>query len=55
MSIAKFTWKEYGLSIQDLKFSTLPQQLLEYEEMMMIANDYEIASHEDSKPPRSKG
>lgn len=50
MTLAKFTFKNYGVTLHDLKYRTLPRDLFEYEELMHIHNDYEYANYEDTKP-----
>ena len=52
MTIARYTWKEWGVSLNDLKYKTLPQQVLQYEEMMHVSRDYEYAEHKDNEPPK---
>lgn len=50
MAVGKFTWKNYGISLHHLKYHTLPEDFLQYEEMMFIHNDYEYAHYKDTEP-----
>ena len=52
MTIAKYTWKHYGISLHDLKHNTLPMNVLQYEEMMHISRDYECAEYKDNEPKK---
>lgn len=52
MSLARYTWKTWGVSLTTLEHNTSVEQLLEYEEMMHVAGDYEYASYEDNKPKK---
>ncbi len=54
MTIAKYTWKEYGVSLPDLKYRTLPQQVLQYEEEMYISRDYQYAGNKDNEANQPK-
>lgn len=47
MTVSRFTWKNYGISLPELKYKTLPTDFFHYEEMMYMQNDYEFASHKD--------
>lgn len=49
IGVGRFTWKNYGLSLYDLKYRTLPEDFFQYEEMMNIHNDYELADVKDSE------
>lgn len=50
MSVAKYTWKNWGISLPDLKHKTTPAQFFEYEEMSNVTNDYEQAGYKDNQP-----
>lgn len=52
MTIAKFTWKHYGITLPDLKYRTLPVDILNYENEMYISRDYEYADHKDNEPKK---
>ena len=50
MLIAEYTRKKWGISLPELKHNTLPQDILQYEERMLINRDYEYAEYKDNEP-----
>lgn len=48
--VAKYTWKNYGISYQQLMHDSHIEEYLDWEEEMLMNQDYEIAQYEDTKP-----
>ena len=49
LNLSKFTWKTYGVSIEDLQYNCLPAKVWMYEDLMNASNDYEYAIHRDQE------
>jgi hypothetical protein len=50
--VAAFTWKKWGINLEQLKSTTTLEQFKDYEEIMHVENDYEYATMKDTAPPQ---
>ena len=48
--MAKYAYKNFGLDFYQLKYNTTAEGFLDFEEMMYIDNDYEVAGYKDNEP-----
>lgn len=49
-AVAKYTYKNFGISLNALRYNNTLDDFLSFEEMMYIDNDYEIANYKDNEP-----
>ena len=49
--VAKYTWKNFGISINDLEYSKTLEDFFIFEDMMLMEEDYRNAITADLKPP----
>lgn len=49
-TVAKYTWKNYGINYKELMYESCIDDYLHYEEEMLMQQDYEVANYEDTKP-----